>query len=47
MIFKFALRNLVRFPWRTLLYAFIIFFIIVAMTASFFVWNACEVASDT
>lgn len=46
MIFKFALRNLIRFPWRTLLYGFVIFFIIMAMTASFFVWSACEDAAD-
>ncbi len=44
MICKFALRNLIRFPWRTLLYGFIIFFIIMAMTASCFVWNACKQA---
>ena len=45
MIFKFALRNLVRFPWRTLLYGFVVCFMIMAMTASFFVWNGCEEAT--
>ncbi len=45
MIFKFALRNLIRFPWRTVLYGFVIFFIIMAMTASYFVWNACKQAT--
>ena len=46
MIFKFTLRNLVRFPWRTLLYGFVVCFIIIAMTASFFVWNGCEEATS-
>ncbi len=41
MIFKFAFRNVIRLPWRTLLYFFIIFFVVLAMTASIFVYRAC------
>ncbi len=41
MIIKFAFRNLIRFPWRTILYFFIIFFVVLAMTASVFVYRAC------
>ncbi len=41
MILKFAFRNLVRLPWRTLLYGFTVCFIVMAMTASLFVYTAC------
>lgn len=41
MIVKFAFRNLVRLPWRTVLYAAMVFFMIAAMTASLLVCSAC------
>ncbi|MBQ8498056.1 MAG: hypothetical protein IJ489_11475 [Clostridia bacterium] len=44
MIFKFALRNIVRLPWRSLLYGLIVFLLILSITASFFVFRACETA---
>ncbi|MBR6744846.1 MAG: hypothetical protein IKM00_06495, partial [Clostridia bacterium] len=47
MIFKFAFRNLIRLPWRTVLYFFMIFFIIVSMTASVLIWHACLNAEST
>ena len=47
MIFKFAFRNLIRLPWRTVLYFFMIFFIIVSITASVLIWHACLNAEST
>lgn len=41
MIVKFALRNLCRLPWRSLLYFAIVFFMIAAMTVSLFIYGAC------
>ena len=41
MVLKFAFRNLVRLPWRTALYFMIVFFIVLAITASLFVYGAC------
>ena len=41
MIIKLAFRNLIRLPWRTVLYFSIVFFIIIAITASLFVYSAC------
>ncbi len=46
MIIKYAFRNLRRLPWRTLLYGFMVFFIIVSITASLFVWNATAKAKE-
>lgn len=46
MIFKFALRNIVRLPWRSLLYGLIVFLLILSITASFFVFRACETAES-
>ena len=42
MIFKFAIRNLIRLPWRTLLYIAITLGIVSSITASLFVYRACE-----
>lgn len=42
MIIRLALRNLIRLPWRTILYFLVVFFIVVAVTASIFVYVACE-----
>ncbi|MBQ8496540.1 MAG: hypothetical protein IJ489_03685 [Clostridia bacterium] len=42
MIFKFAIRNLIRLPWRTLLYIAVTFGIVLSITASLFVYRACE-----
>ena len=42
MIIRLALRNLIRLPWRTILYFLVVFFIMVAVTASIFVYVACE-----
>ncbi len=47
MIFRFAIRNLARFPWRSLLYGCAVFFIVLAMTASFFVQSACQDTAAT
>ena len=41
MIAKLAFRNLIRLPWRTILYFISVFFITVTMTASIFVYGAC------
>lgn len=41
MIIKLAFRNLVRMPWRTVLYFLVVFFLVVAVTASVFVYTAC------
>lgn len=41
MILKFALRNIVRLPWRTILYFSIIFFTVLAIVASLCVYGAC------
>ncbi|MBQ9747740.1 MAG: hypothetical protein IJV98_03045 [Clostridia bacterium] len=46
MIVKFAFRNLLRLPWRTILYFLIIFFIVVIMTASVFVCSASQGAKE-
>lgn len=43
---KFAFRNLIRLPWRTLLYFFIVFFITLAIFACLFVYGACENAKE-
>ena len=40
MIIKLAFRNLVRMPWRTVLYFLVVFFLVVAVTASVFVYTA-------
>ena len=42
MIFKFAIRNLIRLPWRTLLYIAVTLGIVLSITASLFVYRACE-----
>lgn len=42
MIVKFAIRNLIRLPWRTLLYIGVTLGIASAITASLFVYRACE-----
>lgn len=47
MILKYAFRNLRRFPWRTTLYGAMIFFIVVSITASLFIWNATAKAKET
>ena len=44
IVLKFALRNLVRFPWRTLLYGLTVFFIVLAIASSLFVLGACRSA---
>lgn len=41
MIFKFAIRNILRLPWRTILYFSIIFFTVLAIVASLCVYGAC------
>ncbi len=41
---KLALRNLVRLPWRTVLYFAVVFLLITAVAASLFVYRACEEA---
>lgn len=46
MVLKFAFRNLVRLPWRTVLYFMIVFFIVLAITASLFVYGACSDARE-
>lgn len=46
MIVKLAFRNLIRLPWRTILYFAVVFFIVVTMTASIFVYGACLDAKD-
>lgn len=46
MVLKFAFRNLVRLPWRTVLYFMIIFFIVLAITGSLFVYGACSDARE-
>ena len=42
MILKLAFRNLVRMPWRTVLYFLVILLIALAVTASAFVFVACD-----
>ncbi len=42
MIFRFAVRNLIRFSWRTFLYFSVVFGVVLAITASLFVCVACE-----
>ena len=42
MILKFAIRNIIRLPWRTLLYIMVTLCIVLAITASLFVYRACE-----
>ena len=46
-VLKFAFRNLVRFPLRTLLYFSIVFFIALSISASLFVYGACANAKET
>lgn len=46
MIVKFAFRNLLRLPWRTILYFFIIFLIVMITTASVFVCGASRNAKE-
>ena len=41
-VLKFAFRNLVRLPWRTILYFSIVFFIVLSISASLFVYGACK-----
>lgn len=41
MIARLALRNLVRLRWRTLLYFLVVFLLVIAVTASVFVYTAC------
>lgn len=41
MTIKLALKNLYRIPWRTILYFLVIFLVVVAVTASVFVFKAC------
>ncbi len=45
-VLKFAFRNLIRLPWRTLLYFAIVFFIVLSVSASLFVYVACENARE-
>jgi len=45
-VLKFAFRNLIRLPWRTLLYFAIVFFIVLSVSASLFVYVACENAGE-
>ncbi|MBR6745610.1 MAG: ABC transporter permease [Clostridia bacterium] len=45
-VLKFAFRNLVRLPWRTLLFFAIVFFIVLSVSASLFVYVACENAGE-
>ena len=45
-VLKFAFRNLVRLPLRTLLYFAIVFFIVLSVSASLFVYVACENAGE-
>ncbi len=46
MILKFAFRNLVRLPWRTILYFGVVFFIVLSVSASLFVYGACANAME-
>ena len=41
MIWKLAIRNLVRMPWRTILYFLVVFFVVAAVVASACVRGAC------
>ena len=43
---KFAFRNLVRLPYRTVLYFVITFFLVLSVSASLFVYVACENAEE-
>ena len=45
-VLKLAFRNLIRLPWRTLLYFAIVFFIVLSVSASLFVYVACENAGE-
>ena len=45
-VLKFAFRNLVRLPLRTLLYFSIVFFIALSISASLFVYGACANAKE-
>ena len=45
-VLKFAFRNLIRLPWRTLFYFAIVFFIVLSVSASLFVCVACEHARE-
>jgi len=45
-VLKFAFRNLIRLPWRTLFYFAIVFFIVLSVSASLFVYVACENAGE-
>ncbi len=44
-VLKFAFRNLIRLPWRTLLYFAAVFFMVLSVSASFFICVACENAT--
>ena len=43
---KFAFRNLIRLPYRTVLYFVITFFLVLSVSASLFVYVACENAEE-
>ena len=47
MIFRFALRNMLRLLWRTALYFFIVFFVVVSVVASLLIRRACLNAKTT
>ncbi len=42
MIIKFAIRNLLRLPWRTVLYFFIVLLVVLSVTTSVFICGACR-----
>ncbi len=46
-VLKFAFRNLIRLPLRTILYFSIVFFIALSISASLFVCGACANAKET
>ncbi len=47
MIFKYAIRNLIRAPWRTILYILVVFLVILSVSSSLFVYGAARKAEKT